>query len=121
MFIKAQVPWAGLMLLWVLFHSGLVRHEMVEVAPAPCLMLTHHKAVLWGARQRGWVGDCREYLLCAKYCAKPTFAVFHEAGTIIFILQRRKLREINLYNSEKVEVELDLRHSGLRCSLNYAT
>ena len=67
------------------------------------------------------MGDCREYLLCAKYCAKPTFAVFHEAGTIIFILQRRKLREINLYNSEKVEVELDLRHSGLRCSLNYAT
>lgn len=121
MVIKVQAPGVGLMLLCVLFHSGLVRHEMVEVAPAPCLMFTRHKAVLWGARQRGWVGDCREYLLCAKYCAKPTFAAFHEAGTIIFILQTRKLREINLYKAEEVEVELDLRHSGLRCSLNYAT
>ena len=67
-----------------------------------------------GARQRGWAGDCREYLLCAKYCAKPTFTVFQEAGPIIFILQTRKLREINLYKAEEVEGELDLRHSDLK-------
>lgn len=58
-----------------------------------------------------------EYLLCAKYCAKPTFTqplVFQEAGPIIFILQTRKLREINSYKAEEVEGELDLRHSDLK-------
>lgn len=107
--VNVQAPWVGLMFLCVLSHSGLVRHEMV-----PRLMLMCHKAVLWGARPRGWAGDCTEYLLCAKFCAKPTFTVFHEAGTIILILQTRKLREINLYKAEEVEVELDLRHADLK-------
>lgn len=73
----------------VLVHSGLVRHETVGVGLPLCPTLLCHKAVLWGARQRGWAGDSSD--VCY---AKPNFTVIQEAGTLIFILQIRKLREI---------------------------